>query len=58
VTVSVDFNVEQIDPLTMVGNEAVSRRDLMSPYVWRLDDGSYGRLEEWRFQCEAGRLKG
>jgi predicted GH43/DUF377 family glycosyl hydrolase len=43
-TVSVDFNVEQIDPLTMVGNEAVSRRDLMSPYVWRQDDGSYAML--------------
>ncbi|AYJ84601.1 glycosidase (plasmid) [Sphingomonas paeninsulae] len=43
-TVSVDFNVEQINPLTMVGNEAVSRRDLMSPYIWRLDDGSYAML--------------
>lgn len=40
----IDFNVEQIDPVTMVGNEAVSRRDLMSPYVWRLDDGSYAML--------------
>lgn len=40
----VDFNVEQIDPLAMVGNEAVSRRDLMSPYVWRADDGSYAML--------------
>ncbi|WP_242138885.1 glycosidase [Sphingomonas sp. TREG-RG-20F-R18-01] len=41
---AVDFNVEQIDPLGMVGNEAVSRRDLMSPYVWGLDDGSYAML--------------
>jgi predicted GH43/DUF377 family glycosyl hydrolase len=40
----IDFNVEQIDPITMVGNEGVSRRDLMSPYVWRLDDGSYAML--------------
>lgn len=43
-TVGCDFNVEQIDPIAMVGNEAVSRRDLMSPYVWRLDDGSYAML--------------
>lgn len=40
----VDFNVEQIDPIAMIGNEAVSRRDLMSPYVWRLPDGSYAML--------------
>ncbi|HWJ69925.1 MAG TPA: glycosidase [Sphingobium sp.] len=40
----VDFNVEQIDPLTMVGNARVSRRDLMSPYVWQTDDGSYAML--------------
>lgn len=40
----VDFNVEQIDPITMTGNEPVSRRDLMSPYVWRTDDGRYAML--------------
>lgn len=40
----VDFNVEQIDPIAMVGNAAVSRRDLMSPYVWRADDGLYAML--------------
>ena len=38
-TTLIDFNVEQIDPITMVGNEAASRRDLMSPYVWRTDQG-------------------
>jgi predicted GH43/DUF377 family glycosyl hydrolase len=43
-TMPVDFNVEQIDPIAMVGNEAVSRRDLMSPYVWRLAAGSYAML--------------
>ncbi|WP_267414858.1 glycosidase [Sphingomonas sp. GC_Shp_4] len=43
-TVALDFNVEQIDPIAMVGNEAVSRRDLMSPYVWQLDDGTYAML--------------
>ena len=31
----IDFNVEQIDALTMSGNAAVSARDLMSPYVWQ-----------------------
>jgi predicted GH43/DUF377 family glycosyl hydrolase len=40
----VDFNVEQIDPLGMVGNEQVSRRDLMSPYVWQKDDGQFAML--------------
>ena len=39
-----DFNVEQIDPIDMVGNEAVSRRDLMSPYVWRKDNGVFAML--------------
>lgn len=41
---SLDFNVEQIDAITMVGNETVFRRDLMSPYVWSLEDGSYAML--------------
>ena len=41
---ALDFNVEQIDPITMVGNVAVSSRDLMSPYVWQIDDGSYAML--------------
>ena len=40
----VDFNVEKLDPIDMVGNEAVSRRDLMSPYVWRADDGQFAML--------------
>lgn len=43
-TTSIDFNVEQIDPINMVGNEVVSRRDLMSPYVWRTDQGLYAML--------------
>ena len=43
-TKRIDFNVEQIDVVTMTGNELVSRRDLMSPYVWRIDDGSFGML--------------
>ncbi len=40
----VDFNVEQIDPITMVGNKQVSARDLMSPYVWRTNDDLYAML--------------
>jgi hypothetical protein len=39
----VDFNVEQIDPITMAGNETVAQRDLMSPYVWRTDGGVYAQ---------------
>ncbi|EIZ80560.1 glycosidase-like protein [Novosphingobium sp. Rr 2-17] len=39
-----DFNVEQIDPITMTGNEVVCQRDMMSPYVWRLDNGLYAML--------------
>ena len=41
---AVDFNVEQIDAITMTGNALVSRRDLMSPYVWRTDEGIYAML--------------
>lgn len=41
---AIDFNVEQIDPITMAGNEAVARRDLMSPYVWRTAEGPYAML--------------
>lgn len=40
----VDFNVEQIDPVAMAGNENVLARDLMSPYVWRTDNGMYAML--------------
>lgn len=43
-TMTVDFNVEQIDPVAIRGNPAVSRRDLMSPYVWRSADGTYMML--------------
>ena len=40
----VDFNVEGIDPVAIRGNASVSRRDLMSPYVWRGDDGNFEML--------------
>ncbi len=39
-----DFRVERIDLVTMAGNELVSARDLMSPYVWQTDDGGYAML--------------
>lgn len=41
---TLDFNVEQIDTLKVIGNAAVSRRDLMSPYVWRTDGGRFAML--------------
>ena len=40
----IDFNVEQIDSITMGGPPDCARRDLMSPYVWRLDDGRFAML--------------
>ena len=40
----VDFNVEQIDPITMTGPARVADRDLMSPYVWRRPDGKFAML--------------
>lgn len=43
-TADLDFNVKQIDAVSMTGNAAVARRDLMSPYVWRTDNGEFGML--------------
>ena len=40
----VDFNVEQIDPITVTGPPEVASRDLMSPYVWRRPDGKFAML--------------
>ena len=31
----VDFNVEAIEPVIVHGPDAISQRDLMSPYVWK-----------------------
>lgn len=39
-----DFNVEQIDAVTIAGPKEVSERDLMSPYVWRRPDGKFAML--------------
>jgi predicted GH43/DUF377 family glycosyl hydrolase len=40
----IDFNVEGITPVTVTGPEALSTRDLMSPYVWKARDGRYQML--------------
>ena len=34
-----DFNVEKIEPVVLHGPDAITQRDLMSPYVWRTKDG-------------------
>jgi beta-1,2-mannobiose phosphorylase / 1,2-beta-oligomannan phosphorylase len=40
----VDFVIDQIDPVSMHGNAAVSQRDLMSPYVWQPEIGRFAML--------------
>ena len=37
-----DFNVEDLQEITLTGPDAVTRRDLMSPYVWKAGDGRFG----------------
>ena len=41
---NIDFVVDQIDAVTMTGNLVVSRRDLMSPYVWQPAPGEFAML--------------
>ena len=36
-----DFNVEAFKPVVRHGPDAITQRDLMSPYVWKGKDGSY-----------------
>lgn len=38
----VDFNVEALEPVTLLGPPALLERDLMSPYVWDEPDGRLG----------------
>ena len=38
-----DFNVEDLQEIKLNGPDAVTRRDLMSPYVWTTDNGHSGR---------------
>jgi predicted GH43/DUF377 family glycosyl hydrolase len=42
--VQVDFNIEAVDPIRLVGPSEVEERDLMSPYVWRGRTGRYEML--------------
>ncbi len=42
--VSLDFNVEAIDAVTLQASPNLASRDLMSPYVWQLDEGGFGLL--------------
>jgi predicted GH43/DUF377 family glycosyl hydrolase len=39
---NVDFNVEELQNLTLDGPETLCKRDLMSPYVWVAPDGRFG----------------
>ena len=40
----VDFNIEDLQTVTLTGPEALMARDLMSPYVWMEPDGRYGMM--------------
>ena len=37
-----DFNVEALEDVTLIGPEALMARDFMSPYVWEEPDGRLG----------------
>lgn len=39
---SIDFNVEELQTITLSGPDALSQRDWMSPYVWQERDGRFG----------------
>lgn len=39
-----DFNVEAFSPVVLHGPDAVTQRDLMSPYVWKAKNGRYQML--------------
>ena len=39
---SIDFNVEELQKVTLSGPDALMARDLMSPFVWREPDGRLG----------------
>ncbi len=40
--IDLDFNVKQIEAISLSGPPALMQRDLMSPYVWREEDGRWG----------------
>ncbi len=41
-TVSLNFNVEAIDDVTLRGSAALLARDFMSPFIWAEPDGRFG----------------
>lgn len=44
VPTAIDFDVEQLDAVTVSGPPEVAQRDLMSPYVWQRPDGKLAML--------------
>ena len=40
----VDFVVDQIDAVTLTGNDLIAQRDLMSPYVWQCAADQFAML--------------
>ncbi len=42
--VQIDFNVEKIEPVVVHGPDAITQRDLMSPYVWKGPKGHDFRM--------------
>ena len=40
--IDLDFNVQAIEDVVLTGPDALMARDLMSPFVWREDDGRWG----------------
>lgn len=41
---ALDFNVKRIERVIIDGPPGLMRRDLMSPYVWRENDGRWGMM--------------
>lgn len=42
--IALDFNVKAIEDVSIEGPPQLMARDLMSPYIWREDDGRYGMM--------------
>lgn len=40
--ITLDFNVQAIEEVTLTGPPALMARDLMSPYIWQEPDGRFG----------------
>lgn len=50
--VTLDFNVQAIEDVTLDGPPALMARDLMSPYIWR-EDGANGGANRWGIMVRA-----